>query len=73
MKLGRIHTYGDFLKSYEMLRMHGFHNINIDLMADIPGQTIESYQDTLEQVLDLKPEHISSYSLIVEEGTPEDV
>lgn len=70
MKLGRIHTYGDFLKSYEILRMHGFHNINIDLMADIPGQTIESYQDTLEQVLDLKPEHISSYSLIVEEGTP---
>jgi len=69
-KLGRIHTYEDFVKSYELLRNHGFQNINIDLMADIPEQTLASYRTTLKQVLALKPEHISSYSLIVEEGTP---
>jgi putative oxygen-independent coproporphyrinogen III oxidase len=69
-RLGRIHTYEDFVGSYGMLRESGFHNINIDLMADIPGQTIGSYQATLGQVLALGPEHISSYSLIVEEGTP---
>ena len=68
--LGRIHTFEKFLESYYSLREHGFHNINIDLMADIPGQTLESYRQTLETVLALKPEHISSYSLIVEEGTP---
>lgn len=68
--LGRIHTYEKFLESYYRLRESGFCNINIDLMADIPGQTIESYRQTLEMVLALRPEHISSYSLIVEEGTP---
>lgn len=68
--LGRIHTFEEFLKSYQCLREKGFHNINIDLMADIPGQTAESYRQTLEKVLSLEPEHISSYSLIVEEGTP---
>ncbi len=69
-KLGRIHTYQDFLESYRILREHGFTNINIDLMADIPGQTMESYQNTLDQVLRLCPSHISAYSLIIEEGTP---
>lgn len=69
-RLGRIHTYEDFVDSYELLRIHGFNNINIDLMADIPEQTLDSYHSTLEQVLSLEPEHISSYSLIVEEGTP---
>jgi len=68
--LGRIHTFEEFLQSYGRLRESGFRNINIDLMADIPGQTIESYRQTLKTVLALKPEHISSYSLIVEEGTP---
>ena len=68
--LGRIHTFEKFLESYDSLRKNGFHNINIDLMADIPGQTIESYRQTLKTVLALEPEHISSYSLIVEEGTP---
>ncbi len=68
--LGRIHTFQDFLGSYSLLREHGFENINIDLMADIPGQTLPSYRETLERVLSLRPEHISSYSLIVEEGTP---
>ncbi len=67
--LGRIHTYAEFRRSYELLREAGFFNLNIDLMADIPGQTLQSYQNTLEKVCALKPEHISSYSLIVEEGT----
>lgn len=68
--LGRIHTYRDFEKSFEIIRKTGFQNVNIDLMADIPGQTIGSYQKTLETVCALAPEHVSSYSLIVEEGTP---
>lgn len=68
--LGRIHTYEEFVESYGLLRQNGFDNINIDLMADIPEQTYESYQNTLEKVLALEPEHISSYSLIIEEGTP---
>lgn len=69
-QLGRIHTYPDFVESYHLLQEHGFTNINIDLMADIPGQTLESYADTLDQVLRLCPKHISSYSLLIEEGTP---
>lgn len=68
--LGRIHSYKDFLESFELLRGYGFQNINVDLMADIPKQTLESYQSTLSSVVELEPEHISSYSLIVEEGTP---
>lgn len=68
--LGRIHSYSDFLKSFSLLRENGFDNINVDLMSDIPKQTVESYRATLSAVLALKPEHISSYSLIVEEGTP---
>lgn len=70
LKLGRIHTYEQFLQSYESARKVGFTNINIDLMSAIPGQTMESYQNTLSKVVMLKPEHISAYSLIVEEGTP---
>lgn len=69
-QLGRIHTFQDFAESYQLLQEHGFTNINIDLMADIPGQTMESYADTLDQVLRLRPKHISSYSLLIEEGTP---
>ncbi len=69
-KLGRIHTLNDFLESYRMARNAGFDNINIDLMFDIPGQTLENWQETIDKVAELKPEHISCYSLIVEEGTP---
>lgn len=69
-RLGRIHDYPQFLKTYELLRRKGIRNINIDLMAAIPGQTYESYQDTLRRVVGLEPEHISAYSLIVEESTP---
>lgn len=68
--LGRIHTYEDFEKTFQKLRQRGFGNINVDLMADIPAQTISSYHDTLRRMIALEPEHISSYSLIVEEGTP---
>lgn len=68
--LGRIHTWETFLKTYESARKAGFDNINIDLMSALPGQTLPSYQQTLEKVLALEPEHISAYSLIIEEETP---
>lgn len=68
--LGRIHTWEEFLKSYHLVREVGFENINIDLMSGLPGQTINSYRKTLERVMALRPEHISAYSLILEEGTP---
>lgn len=69
-ELGRIHTYEQFLESYRLARKVGFDNINIDLMSALPNQTMESYMETLDRVIELKPEHISSYSLIIEEGTP---
>ncbi|HJC56010.1 MAG TPA: radical SAM family heme chaperone HemW [Candidatus Eisenbergiella intestinipullorum] len=68
--LGRIHTWEEFLQGYEAARQEGFSNINIDLMSALPGQSVESWMDTLERTADLKPEHISAYSLIIEEGTP---
>lgn len=68
--LGRIHSFEEFLKSYQAARMCGFDNINVDLMSGIPGQTLESWKNTLKKVTMLKPEHISAYSLILEEGTP---
>lgn len=69
-KIGRIHTWDEFMESYRLAREAGFDNINIDVMAALPGQSFASYADTLECVTLLKPEHISSYSLIIEEGTP---
>lgn len=68
--LGRIHTFDEFLKSYQRARQAGFTNINVDLMSGLPGQDIHSWRNTLRKVMMLKPEHISAYSLIVEEGTP---
>lgn len=68
--LGRIHTWKDFLASWRAARDMGFGNINVDLMSGLPGQTYESWKKTLEQVAELKPEHISAYSLIIEPGTP---
>lgn len=68
--LSRIHTFDEFLKSYQRVRMAGFDNVNVDLISAIPGQTLESWKNTLKKVTMLKPEHISAYSLIVEEGTP---
>ncbi|MBD5546584.1 MAG: oxygen-independent coproporphyrinogen III oxidase [Lachnospiraceae bacterium] len=70
--LGRIHTSKDFFDTYALAIKTGFNNINIDLMSAIPGQTLESYTDTLRVVTNLQPMpvHISSYSLMIEEGTP---
>ncbi len=68
-RLGRIHTFEDFLKGFQSARMAGFTNINVDLMSAIPGQSLESWKSTLKKVIMLKPEHISAYSLILEEGT----
>lgn len=67
--IGRIHTYKEFLDVYQLARKVGFKNINIDLMSALPHQTLDSYRDTLDKVINLKPEHISAYSLILEEGT----
>lgn len=70
--LGRIHTYEEFLATYQLIRSVGFGNINVDLMSAIPYQTPESWERTLRKVAELNPppEHISAYSLIIEEGTP---
>ncbi|MCR5267406.1 MAG: radical SAM family heme chaperone HemW [Lachnospiraceae bacterium] len=68
--LGRIHTYADFLHTYEDARSLGFANINVDLMTALPGQDAQKLSHTLKCILALKPEHISAYSLIIEEGTP---
>lgn len=68
--LGRIHDYDTFERCYHEARAVGFDNINVDLMSGLPGQNKESYAGTLKKVLALQPEHISAYSLIIEEGTP---
>ncbi|NCB91884.1 MAG: oxygen-independent coproporphyrinogen III oxidase [Clostridia bacterium] len=69
-KLGRIHTWEKFLESFHMARKAGFDNINMDLMSGLPGQTLRSWEDTLGKAIALGTEHISAYSLIIEEGTP---
>lgn len=68
--LGRIHTYGEFLNTWDTVRGAGFRNVNIDLISAIPGQTLESWRRTLRTAAELEPEHISAYSLIIEEDTP---
>ncbi len=68
--LGRIHTYEMFLESVNLARNAGFSNLNVDLMSALPGQTAASWEETLKKVIALHPEHISAYSLIIEEGTP---
>ena len=68
--LGRIHTYEEFLESFHLARECGFDNINVDLISAIPKQTLASWEETLKNIIALNPEHISAYSLIVEEGTP---
>lgn len=69
-KLGRIHNYDQFVASFKAARRAGFKNINVDVMSGLPGQTIHSYVDTLTRVMEFGPEHISAYSLSIEEGTP---
>ena len=67
--IGRIHTYEDFLKTYNLSREIGFKNINVDLMLAIPTQTEKELISSVEKIIELNPEHISLYSLILEEGT----
>lgn len=67
--LGRIHTYEEFLEGYRLARKVGFQNINIDLMSGLPNQSLEKWETTLARIIELNPEHISAYSLIIEEGT----
>lgn len=69
-RLGRIHRGGEFEDNFLQARDSGFKNINVDLMFSLPGQTMDDWQETLEKVIRLDPEHISAYSLIIEEGTP---
>lgn len=68
-QIGRIHKYEQFLETYNLIRMVGFNNINVDLMLALPNQTIKDLEDSLNKVIMLKPEHISVYSLILEEKT----
>lgn len=68
-QLGRIHTFEQFLQNYKLARKIGFENINIDLIFSLPKQTLADWEYTLKKVIMLNPEHISAYSLIVEEGT----
>ena len=68
--LGRIHTFKEFLDTWRIVREKGFDNINIDLISAIPGQTVQSWEKTLRTIAELGAEHISAYSLIIEEGTP---
>ena len=69
-KLGRSHTTADTLKTFSDLRSAGFNNISFDLIAGLPGQTLERWQQNVNQALELKPEHLSFYLLEVHEGTP---
>lgn len=67
--IGRIHTYEEFEKNYKQALEVGFKNINIDLMYALPNQKPEEWKETIERIVNLKPSHISAYSLILEEGT----
>lgn len=67
--IGRIHSYNEFLKNYNLAREVGFNNINVDLMYGLPNQSVDDWKLTLETICKIKPEHISAYSLIIEEGT----
>lgn len=69
-KLGRPHTFAQAVTAYQRIRKAGFRNVSLDLMYGLPGQSLDAWQSTLENVLMLKPEHISCYGLKVEEGTP---
>ena len=69
-KIGRIHSYEEFKENYILAREIGFKNINIDMMFGLPEQSLNIWMESLKEVIKLNPEHISSYSLIIEEGTP---
>ena len=69
-KIGRPHNYTQAVEAYKLIRRKGFRNVSVDLMYGLPGQSLDAWQQTLSNVLKLKPEHISCYGLKVEEGTP---
>ena len=68
--LGRIHNFEQLLEAYQLAREAGFTNINLDLMSSLPSQTKEEWEEELQKTVELNPEHISAYQLIIEEGTP---
>ncbi|MBN1073510.1 oxygen-independent coproporphyrinogen III oxidase [Clostridium botulinum] len=68
-EIGRIHTFEEFENNYLLARKVGFKNINIDLMFGLPNQSVKDWRKTLEKIIEFNPEHISAYSLIIEEGT----
>ncbi len=68
--LNRVHDYQQFLAAFQAARQAGFDNINVDIMSGLPGESEQSYIHTLERVMELQPEHISAYSLIIEDETP---
>lgn len=68
--LGRIHTGEEFLENYALARQAGFQNINLDLMFGLPGMGLYQWKSALQEILSLRPEHLSLYSLQLEEGTP---
>ena len=68
-QISRIHTYEQFLETYNLAREVGFKNINVDLMIGLPNQEIKDIKESLKRIVNLKPEHISVYSLILEEYT----
>lgn len=67
--IGRIHTFESFKENYFLARSLGFKNINVDMMFGLPKQSVEEFKRGLKEVIELNPEHISNYSLIIEEGT----
>ena len=69
-RIGRPHTYAQAVSAFQRIRKAGFRNISVDLIYGLPGQTLQGWQDTLDHVLQLNPEHISCYGLKLEEGTP---
>jgi oxygen-independent coproporphyrinogen-3 oxidase len=68
--LGRIHSPQEIVEAFQHARAAGFSSINLDLMFGLPGQTMQHWRETLDRALDLRPDHLSLYSLIIEEGTP---
>ena len=69
-KLGRVHTVDEAIEAFQLARECGFENINIDLMFSIPDVPEQTWQDSIRKGIDLNPDHISAYGLIIEEGTP---
>ncbi len=69
-QLGRVHDAKTFLHAYNTALQCGFSNINVDLMFSLPNQTVAEWRETLENIIALEPTHVSTYSLILEEGTP---